>query len=368
MFFNNQYLHTMDPFALDFGGGMGIRWYGLAYLTGFVAGYLIIRWIISKGRSDLSPALVGDFVFTVAAGSIIGGRLGYCLFYSPDLFTHFSFDPPFWGVLAIHKGGMASHGGILGVIAGCILFGRQKKLSFLHLADLTTMGGTIGIFFGRIANFINGELPGRICPKDYPFAVRFPQDILTWPHSAPEKLSSLTNAVTALGQSASEFGTLIQRYRYDATKWQQLNDLFDQLIFQVQKGNQAIGEALVTAIDPRYPSQLIAAVLEGLIVFLVLIALWRKPRKPGVVGGVFLSTYAVVRVISEQYRLPDLHIGYQLFGLTRGQWLSLVLLICSLIIVWICARRDSERLGGWGASDAQAKASLSGDSSRGRSE
>ena len=116
------YVHDLSPFALRLGDGFGIRWYGLAYLAGFVGGWLILRWMARTGRGLLRPEQVGDFMTWMVIGVLIGGRLGYVFFYSIDLLWTFSGSFPFWGVLEIHKGGMASHGGILGVMGACILW------------------------------------------------------------------------------------------------------------------------------------------------------------------------------------------------------------------------------------------------------
>jgi len=116
----DAYLHTLNPFAIHISGNFGIRWYGLAYLAGFLIGYYIILFLAKRGLSPLKPESVGDFVFTTALGAVIGGRLGYCILYSPELFTKITSSIPYWGVLAINEGGMASHGGIAGVIVACM--------------------------------------------------------------------------------------------------------------------------------------------------------------------------------------------------------------------------------------------------------
>lgn len=131
------YVHHIDPFLFKFSDGFGIRWYGLSYLAGFYIAYLIISWMGRRLLSPLSPALASDFVFTAALGTVIGGRLGYCVFYAPNLLTQFTTTPPFWGVLAINQGGMASHGGIIGIIVACIYFGKKHGIAIPHLLDLT---------------------------------------------------------------------------------------------------------------------------------------------------------------------------------------------------------------------------------------
>ena len=133
-----SYLHRLDPFAIQFGNGFGIRWYGLAYAVGFVIAWLILRWFARTNRSPLEPQQAGDFMFTAIIGVLVGGRLGYVLFYAPHLLVDFRATLPFWGIFAINDGGMASHGGIIGVILACLWFARRRGVSMLHLMDMGT--------------------------------------------------------------------------------------------------------------------------------------------------------------------------------------------------------------------------------------
>ena len=121
----------------------------------------------------------------------------------------------------------------------------------------------------------------------------------------------------------------------------------NQIIEAIQSGNSAAKEAIAPLLDLRHPSQLYGAVAEGLILFLILFFLWRKPRKPGIIGCCFVVFYAIARIIDEEFRLPDTQLGYQLFGLTRGQWLSIVMLAIGLVFLFIWGRRDSLRVPGW---------------------
>jgi phosphatidylglycerol:prolipoprotein diacylglycerol transferase len=343
------WVHNLDPFAFHV-GSFGIRWYGLSYLAGFVAGYWIIRWLVTRAASPLSAAQVSDFVFAVAMGTIIGGRLGYCIFYSPDLFTQFSSSPPFWGVLALNRGGMASHGGIIGVCAGCYWFGRSRKIPLLHLMDLTVFGGTVGIFFGRIANFINGELVGRPVESAVPWAVKFPQDIYLWPTQAPERLQSLAPLAERAGVSSEQWSGWLKVMPFDGSAYHHVEQVLGDIVFKIQAGSMELREAIAPLLVARHPSQLYEALLEGLLLFLVLFFIWRKPRKPGVIGSWFLTLYACVRIFGEQFRMPDAQIGFQALGLTRGQWLSIGMLVIGASILIAASRADAARLGGWGES------------------
>ncbi len=343
----NAYLHTLNPFALEIAEGIGIRWYGLAYLAGFLVGYFIIKAMTQRGLSPLRGEQVSDFVFTVALGTIIGGRLGYCIFYDPSLLTSFSTQLPFWGVLAINQGGMASHGGIIGIAVACLWFAKRHGISALHLQDLTTLGGTAGIFFGRIANFVNGELVGRVSPENYPLAVKFPQDILSWPSFEPGRVASLGPVAESVGTSAEQWSVIVKNFTVQSSAWQQLNVILQRIVEAVQDHNPLTENLLEPLLSPRYPSQLFEALLEGLALFIILSLIWTRPRKPGVIAGWFFSLYAIVRIIGEQYRMPDLHLGFQWLGLTRGQWLSVGMLIFGAVWTLLCSLKSGDKLGGW---------------------
>jgi len=340
------YLHNIDPFLIRLWGDFGIRWYGLSYLLGFFLGYLFVIWLSRRGRTPLLPTLAGDFVFVVAFGCIIGGRLGYCLFYNPSLLVSFDASFPFWGVFQINRGGMASHGGIAGMVIACWLFGRKHDLPVTHLFDLTILGSTLGIFFGRIANFINGELVGRPSPSDSVFSVKFPQDIFEWPRYAPEKLTQLREVVPGIGISPDQFDLWVRQLSLRSSR-EAIDSALSQIVQAVQQGNAHVIEHIEPLLVARYPSQIYAAFLEGLFVFLILFVFWRKPRKPGVVTALFFCLYSIFRVVGEQFRMPDLHIGFQLFGLTRGQWLSLILFAVGLICLTYWSKRKAEPMGGW---------------------
>ncbi len=354
---NDIWVHNLNPFLIQFSSSFGIRWYGLAYLTGFVVGAMMMIFIAKRGRRTISPEMVTDYITYVVLGVMIGGRLGYAVFYSPDLLTDFSSSFPFWGVLKVWEGGMASHGGMIGVLVAAILFAKRHKLDWRHLGDLAVLGGSVGIFFGRIANFINGELFGRETPPGAWFAAKFPGEMWLWlkhdrekalTDSSPDLLPRLNEAVKTIGVSVDQWTTWVSQVRTNRGARDAIAGVINSLIDAVQHGNQAAREALGTVLTPRYPSQLFEAVLEGAVTFLVAFFFWRKPRKPGVVGSVWWLTYAIVRIIGEHFRLPDADIGYQLFGLTRGQWLSIGMLVISIGLLIYCSRRKVPVIGGWG--------------------
>jgi phosphatidylglycerol:prolipoprotein diacylglycerol transferase len=353
----NNWVHNLNPFLIRFTPTFGIRWYGLAYLTAFVVGAMMMIFIAKRGRRTISPEMVTDYITYTVLGVMIGGRFGYACFYSPDLLTDFSSKFPYWGVLKVWEGGMASHGGMIGVLIAALLFARRHKLDWRHLGDLTVLGGSVGFFFGRIANFINGELFGREAAPGFPLAVKFPGEMFLWlkhdrektlTDMSPDLLPKMNEAVKTIGINIDQWTQWITQVRSSSNARYQVQVVINQIIETIQTGNETTRQALGAFLTPRYPSQLFGACLEGALTFLIVFLFWRKPRKPGVVGSLWLSCYAVVRIVDEQFRLPDADIGYQLWGLTRGQWLSIGLLTISLSLLIYTSRRKVPVIGGWG--------------------
>ncbi|MFI4860090.1 MAG: prolipoprotein diacylglyceryl transferase [Phycisphaerales bacterium JB063] len=340
----DAWLHNLDPFAiqLDWFPGGGLRWYGLSYLVGFALGYFLVRRVVTAGVSPLSPKQVADFIVTLAIGIVIGGRLGYVLFYQPGLIVEFTGDAPFWGVFAINNGGMASHGGIVGGMLGCVFFAWRQKIPLLHAMDLMAFGGPIGLLFGRLANFVNGELYGRACAADFPLAVKFPQEMGDW---LPQRLSDGT--VTGGDPKLIELEAGVREaVGYVPTS---AYDLVEFAIQKVQAGDASISAVVEPLLTPRYPSQLFAGLTEGLVVMAVLLIVYRRPVRPGLVGGVFGISYALMRVLNEFFRMPDAHlmVDGNIPDITRGQWLSFALLFTGIAVVTVALEQQREKLGGW---------------------
>ncbi len=158
----------LDPVAVRL-GPFAIRWYALAYIAGLVAGWRYTRWLVSKPPNAMRPEQVDDFLVWATLGVVLGGRLGYVLFYKPLYY----FSQPL-EIFALWRGGMSFHGGALGVIVAIIVFSRRNRLDLLAVGDTICTVVPLGLFFGRIANFVNGELFGRPAPDDLPWAVIFP--------------------------------------------------------------------------------------------------------------------------------------------------------------------------------------------------
>jgi phosphatidylglycerol:prolipoprotein diacylglycerol transferase len=167
----SYYLHNLDPFIFRLWGDVGPRWYGMAYVLAFISGFALLSWLAKRGYLDLSPSAVGDFVTWVALfGVMIGGRIGYVIFYKPEMFR----EP--LSILRVWEGGMSSHGGIIGVVLFSLVYARRHKIPWTNLGDNVVVVAPIGLGLGRLANFINGELYGRIA--NFPWAMQFPKELL----------------------------------------------------------------------------------------------------------------------------------------------------------------------------------------------
>ncbi|MGZ3745361.1 MAG: prolipoprotein diacylglyceryl transferase [Pseudobdellovibrionaceae bacterium] len=342
-----MYVHDLNPFAIQFSENFGIRWYGLSYMIGFLCSYLLIRWLTYRQRAGLTPNMVGDFIIYAAVGTLVGGRLGYVFFYAPDLILKFKASFPFWGIFAVNEGGMASHGGMIGIVVACLLFAHRHGVNSLYLLDLVSVSGPIGVFFGRIANFINGELVGRPAPADFPYSVKFPQDILNWPSMDFPKLNSLVEVVNKINIPREQWLAMVEKYQLDTLSRSQVYDALQKIVAEIQNGNQGVRDSLAPLLTARYPSQLLGALGEGLFLFLVLFFLWRKGRKPGFIAAMFIILYALVRIGDEAFRMPDVQIGYQWLDLTRGQWLSAGMFIIGLSMMFLWMRSNSLNIPGW---------------------
>jgi phosphatidylglycerol---prolipoprotein diacylglyceryl transferase len=340
-------VHDLSPFIFKITDSFGPRWYGFSYMLGFVCAYFIVLWLVKRQQAGLTQEMVSDFITYCAFGTMIGGRLGYCIFYDPELLWSTSWNFPFWKALAVNEGGMASHGGIIGIVVACWLFGRKYRVNWIYLLDVISIVGPVGVFYGRIANFINGELVGRIAPADFQYGVKFPTDITNWPGYDFDRLATLTPVVEKINITGSRWLELVGSFRTNQASRDEVYTALNTIVAEIQNGNSGLKEAIRPLLDYRYPSQLFAAVTEGLFTFLVLFFLARKPRTPGFIAGSFVICYAIVRTFNEMFRLPDLQIGYQLFGLTRGQWLSIVMLVVGIVMMIYWRSTQSQTIHGW---------------------
>ncbi|SIO04112.1 Prolipoprotein diacylglyceryl transferase [Sulfurivirga caldicuralii] len=260
----------LDPVALDL-GVFQVRWYGLMYLIGLGGGWLIARWR-ARASHIWDAERVDDLLFYVAFGVILGGRLGYVLFYNLPHYLQHPLE-----IFEVWHGGMSFHGGLLGVIVAIWLFQRKYRIPLLVIGDFIAPLVPLGLLAGRIGNFINGELWGRVASLDSPLAMR-------------------------------------------------------------------IVDPLTQEVMVRYPTQLLEALLEGLVLFVAL-NLYARFRPPvGALSGAFLAGYGLFRFIVEFWRSPDPQLGYLAWGwLTMGQVLSTPMILAGIaLMAWAYARNRGQ--------------------------
>ncbi len=314
-----SYIHHLDPILVEIPGTpLALRWYGLAYVAGFVLGYLVLQWLSRKNLYCVSTEKLGDFVTAVCLfGVLAGGRLGEFFFYwLPERGWQGVVQDPTW-VFRVWEGGMASHGGILGVLLVTLWYARKYKLSYPALMDGLAIVSPIGLFFGRVANFINGELYGRIVDAASPLAMKFPQEFYTLsPQKQLETLAALrhTAGVDTLNQLSLP------------------GEMLHDTIRRVCRENEAMRDTLGQFLSPRYPSQLFEALGEGLLIFIVLLVLrlyWRK-APAGIFAALFAFMYAAARIVCECFKEPDAALWQ---GITRGQYLSCIIAALGLFFL-----------------------------------
>jgi len=251
-----------DPVLIQI-GPLAIRWYALAYIGSLVLGWRIMRRLVRLSPPVATALQTDDFLTWATLGVVLGGRLGYVLFYQP---AHYLQDP--LGALAVWQGGMSFHGGVLGVVVALVIYCRKHAIPLLGFADRLAVVVPIGLGLGRIANFINGELWGRQAPDWLPWATIFPA-------AGPE---------------------------------------------------------------PRHPSQLYQASMEGALLLLVLTITCRNEAiraRYGTLTGIFLIGYGLARIVGELFRQPDAFLGFLFAGATMGQLLSLPMIAAG---AWLIAR------------------------------
>ena len=278
------YLNQIDPIALKI-GPLAVHWYGIMYLLAFAVAWYLGNRRVREGRlPGVDANAYGDLMFYGMLGVVLGGRIGYILFY--DLPTYLAHPLQ---VFKIWEGGMSFHGGLLGVMVAAWWWSRRHKLHFFDVADFIAPLVPPGLGLGRLGNYINGELWGKFTEGGW--GVVFPQ--------APE-IAELRLDPAAL-RAQFESGAL---------------DMF-----------------------ARHPSQLYQAGLEGVAMFCILWWYSRKPRPRYAVAGMFALLYGVFRFAVEFVRLPDTQIGYLAFGwLTMGQVLSVPLIVIGLVWLWMSRR------------------------------
>lgn len=298
------FLHDLSPFIIELHNGFGLRWYGLAYVLAFVVGHALYKRLAERGYTDMPPENVQDFITWAAVfGVMLGGRLGWVIFYGWDEVRANPLD-----AFKVWQGGMASHGGILGLVVFTLYYARRHHLSWTSIGDSLVCVAPVGIFFVRCANFINGELWGK--ESKVRWAVQFPGEMDTnaWLDRFPEGEAPLRPALNAIQHDAG------------VRKW------------------------LQEILPSRHPSQIYEALLEGALLFSILWLMRTRMKLPrGVLTGTFFLLYAVLRIAGETFRVPDPK--WSMGQLSAGQTLSLFMIptgIC--FVVWGLRTRHYERI------------------------
>jgi phosphatidylglycerol---prolipoprotein diacylglyceryl transferase len=300
------YVHDLDPLIFRIYDNVGPRWYGLAYVLAFICGYLVYRKLAQRGFADLPVAKVSDFITGAALfGVIVGGRLGYVLFYKPEMLR----EP--LSIFRVWEGGMSSHGGMVGLLAFTFYYAWRHKISWTNLGDNLTVTAPIGLFFGRCANFINGELYGRA--TNVSWAMQFPKELT-------ENLGEAERAIAAC--------TKIDPFLTSS-----------EAIVAATRHQPQVKEALRSILTPRHPSQIYEAFFEGILLFSILWFVRTRMRQPnGVLTGLFFICYAIFRIIVENFREPDASL---IAGFTRGQFFSFFLIAIGLAFVVVAKLRPT---------------------------
>lgn len=273
---SSYWVHDLSPFLVRFAdnplGIDGIRYYGLAYLAGFIGGWALLRIYDRRGKFTIDADARATLMTAIIIGVLAGGRIGYMLMYDLAAFI----ENPLL-LFRIDQGGMASHGGFIGVILALFWFAQRHDCSFLRLGDVIATLAPLGLMLGRIANFINGELWGKV--STVPWAVIFP------------------------GSPAS----------YDPQSASYLP-------------------------DPRHPSQLYQAAMEGALLLAYLQwRFWKTRPSAGQVGGEFLLGYGLLRIIGEIFREPDASL---ILGISRGQFYSIFLIVAGGCIIALARKHQ----------------------------
>ena len=330
----NSYLHQLDPFAIQITETFGLRWYGLAYITAFLIAWSIVRWMGKQKLSPIQPDRASDFIFAGVLGVLIGGRLGYCVFYDPSLLYTFTDSFPWWRALAIQDGGMASHGGMVGVFIAFVVWGRKNKISVLHLLDIGAFIATPGLFLGRLANFINGELWGKQIPE------QMRSDPPAWSVKYPTEITEVW------AQNPTGFEASLQSLEPLRTTISGGNSFYQSVVQEMYAGNNEVISFVQPQLTAWYPSQLFQAFAEGPFLFCVLLVIWWSPRNPGVIASSFLLFYGVGRIVTEMFRQPDEGVAI-IAGLSRGQLLSVSMVVTGTTLVLLSTKLNTTKLGGF---------------------
>lgn len=304
-----------DPVMIELWDPIHLRWYGFTYLIAFMVGQWILRRLARARLLNFEEDRVYDLIVWLVLGVLVGGRLGYAVFYEPDLWHN-----PL-SLLQVWKGGLSFHGGLIGVCVACGWFAHKYKVDPWRITDGCAMAGLPGIGFVRFANFINGELFGRVVTGEGPpWAMRFPTD------RAARRLLGIE------GWGTRQTELAIRKSVHGP--WEGMPKELE---------NVPAWDTVKQGVPLRHPSQLYELIGESVVLGLVMFAVWRltraRPLGAGVYGGIFLLGYGCVRFVLEWYRQPDEQfekngeIGTVLLGLSMGQILCMAMILAGAVMI-----------------------------------
>ena len=306
-------VHHLDPFVFEISQGIGPRWYGVSYAMGFLVAWLVLRWLARTGRTPLPAALVGDYITWCIVGVVVGGRLGHVLFYDRELLWTFTDKVPWWELLAIQRGGMSSHGGVIGVVTASILFARRHGIGRLAMVDTAAFITPPGLMFGRLANWVNGELPGKLLPQ------AMQANPPWWSVKYPEEAISLATTPDAQAHAR-------------------------HLVAMAYAGDDASISEVAKLVPAHYPNNFIQAATDGPALMLLFVLVWWRPRRAGALTAAFLIGYGLLRNVSEAYREPD-HDVFTVGPLTAPMLLSMLMVALGVAVLEL-RPRDGQLIGG----------------------
>lgn len=332
------WVHNLKPEIFEISEKFALRWYGLAYLAGFVAGYFVLKWMAERKLWVVKPEKVADFIaYSALFGVFLGGRLGYVIFYMiPEKGIGYVMSDPLV-IIRVWEGGMASHGGILGLTIFAFFYARNTEVSWPGIGDGLVIVSTLGVFFGRIANFINGELYGRVTSAA--IGMKFPKELLE-----PGNEINFGAAMKSASEAAPDrLGQLWLAYERSPNEMR--GQMFEG-VMEVSRDSPAVLEVLAKYVETRHPSQLYQALLEGLGLCLILFIMRiRWPRMAhGVITGTFFILYATFRIIAERFREPDSAWVVEDL-ITKGQFYSLFMFLIGALFLIFAATGKTGRLG-----------------------
>lgn len=313
-------VHEWGPIAFNLFGIVQVHWLGFFLLMGVLASASLTRWLAGRQGVGLTRPMVGSAVTCIAISALVGGRLGYCLFYQPDLFIKFKSAFPYWGLFASGEGGFSWHGSVLGVVFGGILYSIRTGIGQLYIFDLASFAAPLVIFFSRLGSFVNGEILGKAAPEGTPLAMKYPTEIERWAVEAPDKFAQLGH----LGTTEPS-----------------------EILARLRAGEEAVRQLLVPMLEYRHAVQLYSAFAEGLGIFFVLFLLWKNPRRSGVVTASYLILAGLVGFAMHHYEWVDPTRVPTILGLDRYQWLSATTVFFGIVCYFLWTRTTSIAVPGW---------------------